>query len=136
MGDIISLERKRRESGEKEESEARQRKVTFARLILQEARGILKCEKCHAALTSSESAFAPPESLRVPYTFCPDCGREYVAYIRHLQGKGDPDAYWRNHVWLRLWQKWIDYRGTLDQYATSREFKQLLGELKPPELEK
>jgi hypothetical protein len=29
-----------------------------------------------------------------------------------------------------MWRKWIDYQGAIDTYLKSKEFKQLLAELK------
>jgi len=75
------------------------------------------------------------KNLRVPYLFCESCADEYVEYIERLKGKDDPNCYWRNEIWLELWKRWIDYQGTVDRYIRSKEFKQLVEELKQPEPE-
>ena len=54
-----------------------------------------------------------------------------MEYIQRLQGKGDADAYWYNHAWMKIWQTWIEYQGAIDQYLRSKEFRRLLDELRP-----
>ncbi|AOY57391.1 hypothetical protein B2D07_02950 [Desulfococcus multivorans] len=128
MADIISLENKFQEAREKKVAADRKRKLQAVRAVLQEAKGILTCEKCHQEL--DDEAAHRERDLRVPYVFCDSCAEEYVDYIERLQGRGDQTCYWRNRQWFDVWRRWIDYRGTIDTYLQSKEFRQLLEELK------
>ena len=67
---------------------------------------------------------------RIPYRFCESCSEEYIDYIERLKGKGDSDCYWHNDDWLEIWKRWIDYQGVIDRYLKSKEFIQLVQELK------
>ncbi|CAB5164794.1 hypothetical protein D3OALGA1CA_5303 [Olavius algarvensis associated proteobacterium Delta 3] len=71
-----------------------------------------------------------PLHLRIPYRFCSVCSEEYIDYIEYLKGRIDSDRYWHNETWVEAWGKWIDYQSTIDRYIKSKEFVQLLDELK------
>ena len=128
MADIISLENKFQEARDKKVADDRMRKLQAVRGVLQEAKGILSCEKCHQEL--DDEAVHRERDLRVPYLFCDSCAEEYVDYIERLQGRGDKICYWRNRQWFDVWKRWIEYRGTIDTYLQSKEFRRLLEELK------
>ena len=92
---------------------------------------IYKCEKCGIQIGLEQDTDEKNRyKLRIPYHFCKNCSEEYVDYIEYLNGKWDPDCYWYNDTWLELWRAWIDYQGTIDRYLKSKEFLQLLMELK------
>ncbi len=128
MADIISLENKFQEERDKKEAAERMHKLQAVRSVLQEAKGILTCEKCHRDI--GDAAVKQERDPRVPYLFCGSCAEEYVDYIERLQGRGDKSCYWRNRQWFEIWKRWIDYRGTIDTYLQSKEFRRLLEELK------
>jgi len=65
----------------------------------------------------------------VPYRFCENCLEEYLDYIERLKGRGNPDYYWHNEAWLKVWQGWIGYQNAIDQYMKTRAFTKLLKEL-------
>lgn len=67
----------------------------------------------------------------MPYRFCGACAEEYIDYIERLKGEGDPNCYWRNEAWLEIWTAWIHYRAAMDRHFKSKEFLQLIKELKP-----
>jgi hypothetical protein len=71
-----------------------------------------------------------PEHAHIPYHFCDSCAEDYLDYISCLQSKGDPQMYWHNHEWLKVWRTWIDYQGAIDQYKNSKEFRRLIEELR------
>jgi hypothetical protein len=128
MADIISLENKFQEVRDKKVADDRRRKLQAVRSVLQEAKGILTCEKCHHVL--GDEALHRERDLRVPYLFCGSCAEEYIDYIERLQGRGDEACYWRNRQWFDIWKRWIEYRGAIDTYLRSKEFRRLLEELK------
>jgi hypothetical protein len=128
MGNVISLNDKLKLSEHEKEAVARKRKILAARKIFQCSHCASKCERCGAGLSPENRVQA--ENTRIPYTFCDSCAEEYIDYIDKLQGKGDPDAYWQNHAWLKLWRAWIEYQGSVDHYLHSKEFRQLLDELR------
>lgn len=128
MADIISLENRFLEAQEKKVAAERRRKLLAVRAVLQEANGILACEKCHREL-DGEVVYRERDP-RVPYLFCRSCAEEYVDYIERLQGRGEKACYWRNRQWFDIWKRWIEYRGAVDTYLRSKEFRRLLEELK------
>ncbi len=129
MAEIIALESKRELADGKKKELIRKRKISAVQKVFQCTHCALKCEKCGSQLSRSENE---NKNTRVPYRFCENCSEEYMDYIDRLQGGGDESCYWRNHIWLDLWQTWIEYQGTIDRYYKSKEFVRLLKELKGP----
>lgn len=133
MAEIISLVSRLREAGKINETLVRKRKLAAVRSLFQRARGSLRCEKCFRQL-DEERTKEGIRNLRVPYRFCDSCAEEYIDYIERLQGRGNPDHYWHNEAWLKVWQKWIDYQGSVDHYVKTSEFRQLMREIDPPDI--
>lgn len=130
MGKIISLDDKISLSREKQAEIIRRRKIAAVRQVFQCSSCAFKCEKCGTQIGREEAEFRQNRKLRVPYNFCDACAEEYIDYIDRLRGEGDEDSYWHNDAWLDAWKKWIDYQGSVDVYLKSKEFLQLLQELK------
>ena len=131
MADIIPLNKKLQHIKEKEAEIIRKRKILAVQKIFQCTHCAFKCEKCGTQIDGEEvTNTSKINELKIPYRFCESCTEEYVDYIKSLQGKGDPKYYWHNEEWLELWRRWIDYQGNIDRYLKSKEFKQLLHELK------
>jgi len=131
MGEIICLDNKIEHARRQKQESARKRKLLAVRKVFQCTHCSLKCEKCGTQIpTEPGESRSHRGDLKIPYRFCDSCAEEYVEYIERLKGKGDPDCYWHNPEWMDLWHKWIDYQGTLDQYMKSKEFVQLIHELK------
>ncbi len=136
MANIISLDERVRQARDKEAALKKRKKIMAARKLINETRGGFRCEKCRNEIEFKEfSDMRKNPDPRVPYIFCKSCSEEYIDYIEHLKGKGDRDCYWRNEIWMETWQKWIEYRGSLDNYLRSKEFRQLLKELNQPDSE-
>jgi hypothetical protein len=129
MADIISFENKVGLSDTKKAEMNRQRKIRFIQKMLRRPFTSAKCEKCGIPINPDGNA--AEHHLRVPYCFCLDCSEEYIDYIEQLKGKGNPDNYWHNETWQRVWRAWIDYQNTVDQFLKSKEFKKLLKEIRP-----
>ena len=131
MADIIFLDKKMQLTKEKQAALIKKRKIMAVRNVFHCTHCPSKCEKCGIQIgLGQDTGEGKRYKLRVPYHFCKSCSEEYVDYIEHLNGKGDPDCYWYNDAWLELWRTWIDYQGTIDRYLKSKEFLQLLMELK------
>jgi hypothetical protein len=128
---IIQLDDKLQHTKEKKAEIIRKRKILAVQKIFQCIHCVFKCEKCGTQIGfEQESKVKTSGHLRVPYRFCESCSEEYADYIDRLQGKGNPEYYWHNEDWLKVWHTWIDYKGVIDSYLKSKEFKQLLNELK------
>ena len=131
MADIISFDDKIETAREKKTLLRRRQKVLAVRRVFQCANCSFKCEKCGTQIEPRVPG--DPDHVRPtppPYKFCEACEDEYLDYIERLQGRGDPDCYWHNELWLDSWRKWIDYQGCVDQYVKSKEFIKLLQEFK------
>ncbi len=130
MADIISFNNLRREAEDRAAGRLDKTKVMAARKGIQEARRPNRCEKCGSRISEPDAgAPAEPRRLQTPYVFCDSCLAEYTDFIDQLQGRGNPDLYWHNDVWLESWRRWIDYKSTLDRYIRSKEFSQLVREI-------
>ncbi len=131
MTNIIELDKKLKHTKEKKAEIIRKRKILAVQKIFQCMHCAFKCEKCGTQIQPDEHRQQRAISdLRVPYRFCESCAEEYIDFIERLKGRGDPEYYWHNDIWLEMWRKWIDYQGAIDTYLKSKEFKQLLAELK------
>ena len=99
--------------------------------IFQCTQCIFKCEKCGTQIDHDQKSRGEPAgNLRIPYRFCESCSEEYANYIERLQGNVNPECYWHNQDWIDVWNKWIDYQSVIDRYLKSKEFRQLLNELR------
>ena len=131
MTKIIQLDDKLQHSKEKRAEIIRKRKILAVQKIFQCIHCVFKCEKCGTQIGfEHETAVKISGDPKVPYRFCESCSEEYVDYMDRLQGKGNPEYYWHNEAWLKVWHTWIDYKGVIDGYLKSKEFKKLLEELK------
>ncbi len=129
MSKIISLDDKLKLTAAQRTALAHKRKILAVRKVFQCTHCASKCERCGTSLGPDNQGQI--DNPRVPYNFCDSCSEEYMEYVDRLQGKGDTEAYWYNHAWLKVWQTWIEYQGAIDQYLRSKEFRQLLDELRP-----
>ena len=129
MGTLISLDAKLKQTQEKQDAIVRKRKLLAVRKIFRCTHCTSKCEKCGVHITADNQSNIP--SHRLPYAFCESCADEYVDYIELLKGNGDRALYWHNDAWMNVWATWIEHHGAVDSYLKSKEFAQLLDELKP-----
>lgn len=132
MSKIIPLNDKMKLSAAQKASVLRKQKIMAVRKVFQCTHCASKCERCGISLGMEPAARG--DHPRTPYHFCGSCAEEYIDYVNRLQGKGDPEAYWHNHDWLKVWHTWIEYQGATDQYLRSKEFRRLLDELGPEDL--
>jgi hypothetical protein len=130
MADIISFDNKRQIAEDQKKDVVKKRKVQAVRQMIHCTHCATKCVKCGTQI-GSESSQAQTPKLRVPYRFCEVCSEEYLDYIDRLKGKGNRESYWHNDIWMEAWRKWIDYQGLMDRYVQSKEFLQLIDELRP-----
>jgi Pyruvate/2-oxoacid:ferredoxin oxidoreductase delta subunit len=131
VANIIELDKKLKHTKEKKAEIIRKRKILAVQKIFQCMHCAFKCEKCGTQIQPDEHHQQRSISdLRVPYRFCESCAEEYIDFIERLKGRGDSEYYWHNDIWLEMWRKWIDYQGAIDTYLKSKEFRQLLEELK------
>ena len=132
MAEIISLDEKLKISKEKKAERDRKRKIQAVQKVFQCTQCAFKCERCGTQVSPDPGRRQKCEHQhqRVPYQFCESCEEEYIDYIDRLKGKGDPDCYWHNEEWIRVWKDWIEYQNSIDQYLKSKEFKKLLQEIR------
>ena len=131
MTNIIELDKKLKHTKEKKAEIARKQKILAVQKVFQCMQCVFKCEKCGTQIQPEEQRQQRAISvLHTPYRFCESCAEEYTDYIERLKGGGDSENYWHNEIWIDLWRKWIDYQGVINRYLKSKEFRQLLEELK------
>ncbi len=133
MADIISLNKKLQLSEAQKAAIKKKQKIMAVQKVFQCTHCTFKCEKCSTQLEDSTSRVVGP--YRIPYRFCDSCAEEYIDYIQRLKGAGDSDCYWRNDDWLEVWRTWIDYQSAVDRYLKTKEFVQLMHELKETHLD-
>jgi hypothetical protein len=131
VADVISIDEKRQRGKQEKAALIRKRKIQTVQRVFQCTHCAIKCMKCGAQTDPhDEDQRQILQNNKIPYRFCVACAEEYLDYIQRLQGQGDPDCYWQNEAWIAIWKAWIDYQGTNDRYAQTKEFKQLVQELK------
>ena len=130
MANIISLDKKLKLAEKDKAALIRKRKIQAVQKVFQCTHCAFKCEKCGTQIDRDNYVAERDSKQRLPYRFCNGCFEEYRDYIERLQGGGDPDCYWHNDAWMDLWRAWIDYQGSMDGYLNSKEFTQLMQELK------
>ncbi len=131
MSNIISFKDKKGLVEQKQAELIRKRKVLAVRKVFQCTQCAFKCEKCGTQIDrAADSTGGYRRKLNVPYNFCEGCSEEYLDFIERLKGAGDPDCYWHNEAWIDAWKTWIDYQSSVDRYLKSKEFQQLIKELK------
>ena len=131
VANIISFKDKKGLAEEKQATVIKKRKVLAVRKVFQCSQCAFKCEKCGTQIDHASNSDAHHHrKLNVPYNFCEACSEEYLDYIERLKGAGDPDCYWHNEAWIDAWKRWIDYQSSVDRYLKSKEFVQLINELK------
>jgi hypothetical protein len=129
MGNIICIDKKLKYSRDKQDAIIRKRKLLAVRKIFRCTHCVSKCEKCGVQIGVENRPEVP--EFRIPYNFCDSCSEEYIQYIETLKGKKNEAFYWHNDTWMTVWSTWIEHQGAVDSYLKSKEFEQLLNELKP-----
>jgi Pyruvate/2-oxoacid:ferredoxin oxidoreductase delta subunit len=130
VADVISINNKLQLAEEKKTELIRKRKILAIQKVFHCTHCASKCAKCGIQISTTNHPREEEFKTRVPYRFCDGCSEEYLHYIDRLQGGTAKGHYWQNDAWLDLWKKWIDYQGTIDRYLKSKEFIQLLNEIK------
>jgi len=131
MTNVISLDSKLKLSVDKKAKLIKKRKILAVQKVFQCTQCSFKCEKCGAQISLAHHIKEnDSRSIKVSYRFCESCMEEFNDYIKKIKGKGDSDSYWHNDAWADVWKTWIDYQNAIDRYLKSKEFMQLLQELK------
>ncbi|MFZ1202287.1 MAG: hypothetical protein WAO07_19140 [Desulfobacterales bacterium] len=131
MADIISIDGKLSLSREKKDAIIRKQKIQAVRKVFQCTHCALKCEKCGTQISPAHGPnLTWGHESKIPYRLCESCAEECHDYFERRQGRGDPSNYWHNDAWFEVWGRWIAYQEAIDQYLKSKEFLQLLQELK------
>ncbi len=133
MADIISLDSKLQLTRDKKANLIKKRKILAVQKVFQCTRCSFKCEKCGSQISLAHQKKNNSRNIKVSYRLCESCMEEFNDYIEKIKGKGDSDSYWHNDAWIDVWKTWIDYQNAIGQYLKSKEFKQLLQELKQNE---
>jgi hypothetical protein len=59
---------------------------------------------------------------------CESCRDEYNDFLEISKGNKNPEIFWHNKEWVRLWSAWLDYHKAIEKFRASKEFKQLIKE--------
>jgi len=136
VADIIKIDDKLQLSKTKKAALARHRKILAVQKVFHCTHCASKCAKCGTQISMAQYHKNRHIQSNIPYRFCESCLEEYADYIERLQGRGERESYWHNEAWLDVWRKWIDYQGTIDRYLKSKEFVQLINEIRETSFEK
>ncbi|NLI33149.1 MAG: hypothetical protein GX422_10300 [Deltaproteobacteria bacterium] len=127
MAEIIEFGKKAQDLKGLRDQGLRQRKIEALKKVFQCSRCLLKCAKCGSQL---EMSAAERSQFATPYPLCRNCQDEYREYRERTAGKRtNPDCYWYNEKWMRVWESWLEHQSCLDEYRQSKEFLQLLEEV-------
>jgi hypothetical protein len=123
MGGIIDLSDKIAQANVQKHQE----KLEAARRLFLCSGCPSKCSKCGVQIDVSDHACvgAAEQVLR----FCPSCSEDYSEYKRRKEGKATSQVYWHNEHWIAMWDAWLEYQKTINDYRKSKEFIQLLDDL-------
>lgn len=131
MADVIPIDNRLQLAENKKKEIIRKRKVLAVRKIFQCSRCAFKCDKCGTQMSDAQLKKADQHPTPdVPYRFCESCVEEYNDYMERQNGGGDVAYYWHNDAWSDEWRLWIDHQKAVDRYLKSREFNQLLDEIR------
>jgi Pyruvate/2-oxoacid:ferredoxin oxidoreductase delta subunit len=131
VAEIICIKDKLQREKNKKAGRVKKRKLLAVQKIFQCAQCAFKCARCGAQLDPEHDKLeSHQQDIIIPYRFCKSCAEEYIDFIKRLQGDGNPECYWHSESWIELWKKWIEYQNAYDRYLKSKEFMQLVDELK------
>ena len=134
MTNIISLDSKLKLSRDKKAKLIKKRKLLAVQKVFQCTQCSFKCEKCGSQISLAHHIKENnSRSIKVSYRLCESCMEEFNDYIEKIKGKRDSDSYWHNDAWTDVWKTWVDYQNAIDCYLKSKEFMQLIQELKKNE---
>ncbi len=124
MGGIIDLSDKIA----RVRSQRYQHKIEAARRIFICSGCPSKCPKCGTQLDTVQHECT--NNSNQLFRFCSACNEDYLEYRLRKEGKSVTGMYWQNEKWMALWDTWLDYQKAITEYRNSKEFLQLLEDLK------
>ncbi len=121
MAEIILF--KKKQSSKKNREDLKEKDNTFIDFVdsLFYLQSYLKCDKCGKPLFNSNPGITKKTSASL-YNFCINCFNDYNDYINYLKGDLKGKQTYQNSAWVKLWQSWISYKGSVDSYINSKEF--------------
>ncbi len=128
MADIITLEKVRNREKAKKELLAKKEKWESLRRFMRCANCHLRCSRCGVRLDNTIRRYQPFEDI--PYSLCNDCLQEYNEYKERVAGKKIGEEYWYNEEWMEVWRTWLAYQDALKKFRFSKEFIELIEELR------
>jgi CRISPR/Cas system-associated protein Cas10 (large subunit of type III CRISPR-Cas system) len=125
MSNVIDIEKRLQLEQKKKAKVDKSKKLEYIRKFLQ-------CKRCLARCSMCGVQFDPQDMYRRhhgAFRFCSSCQEEYEEF-RRVKDKGeDTTVYWHNQEWLAIWENWLKYQESLQQYTESTEFVDLLREV-------
>jgi hypothetical protein len=125
MSNVIDIEKRLQQEQKKKAKIDKSKKLEYIRKFLQ-------CKRCLARCSMCGVQFDPSDMYRrhhALYRFCSVCQEEYDEFVRVKEKGEDTSVYWHNDEWLAIWENWIKYQESLQQYTESTEFIELLREV-------
>ena len=123
MDKIINLE-------DRLERKRREQKLEKDRSKLEAIQKVIQCSSCHfrcamCGIHVHDPDLAHETAASFGFPFCESCKSEFEDYLSILDGE-DPEVFWHNSEWVKMWSTWLDYRKSIKDYMDSSEFKRLL----------
>jgi hypothetical protein len=128
MDKIIDLQKRLKTKKDGEILKQHQGKIETLSQIIQCSSCRLKCAMCGEHLGSVDTCGDRPPAV-TGLTLCKNCKDEYNDFLSISDKKDQPDVFWHNKEWYRMWSAWIDYRKSIVAFMKSPEFKRLLKEI-------
>lgn len=128
MDKVTNIEEKIKSKKQKKQLEQYSEKIEAIQKVVQCSSCHFRCAMCGHNLRDSDSSNDVP-SPSFGFAFCENCRAEFEDFLAISREKKDPDVFWHNKEWLKMWSAWLNYRQAINGFINSPEFKSLLEEL-------
>ncbi|MFC1532949.1 hypothetical protein ACFLZG_07270 [Thermodesulfobacteriota bacterium] len=105
-----------------------QNKIDAIQKVTQCSSCNLKCAMCGKYLDVKDP-FYDPDTSDCEYTFCESCGGEFEDFLSLSKGEENPQVFWHNKEWKKMWSAWLSYQQAIDDFMDTQEYKIMLEEL-------
>jgi hypothetical protein len=128
MEKIINIRERLENQKHKLQRKKYQKKIDTLRRITQCSSCHFKCAMCGQYLDDTDY-YESSETSGYEYSFCESCREEFEDFLTVSGEEQNPDVFWHNKEWKRMWSTWLSYQKAISNFLDSHEFNALLNEL-------